>query len=128
MLTRVSQSMLSVALFLATATPALAQLDVQPGVPGGFSDLNNTIRTIFRFVILLASIVFVILFLIGGVQYLTAAGNDEQTGKAKKLLVDAIIGLVIVLAAWAIGNFIIGKLVGQVNTTQEGTIGGTGNL
>lgn len=41
---------------------------------------------------------------------MTAAGNEEQVGKAKKLLTAAIIGLIIVLSAYAISYFVISKL------------------
>ena len=93
------------------------------------------ITTIFNFVITIGAIIFVILFLVGGIQYLTAAGDTEATGKAKKILVDAIIGLVIILAAWAIGNFILDFLgltavstTGAAGGTTGGGTGGTGAL
>ena len=102
---------------LAWALPALAALNIGTG-PGNlvrFGDINQTIRTIFNVVIIFAGIIFVILFLVGGIQYLTAAGNEEQTGKAKRLLVDAIVGLVIVLASWAIANFVLNQLGLNIN-------------
>jgi len=87
--------------------------DDPSGVPQNFIDLESGISTIFNVVILLAGIIFVVLFLVGGIQYLTASGNEESSGKARKLLLDAIIGLVIVLAAWAIGGWIIEQLTGK---------------
>lgn len=74
--------------------------------PNTFPDINTVVSKLFSFGITIASIIFVIMFLVGGLQYLGSAGNDEQTGKAKKLMVDAIIGLVLVLAAYAIARFI----------------------
>ncbi|MBI3495379.1 hypothetical protein HY065_02020 [Candidatus Berkelbacteria bacterium] len=85
----------------------------------GFRDIPTAIRTIFNTVIAAAGAIFVVLLLVGGVQYLSAAGNEEATAKAKKLLVDAIIGLIIVLAAWAIGQFVLTKF--QVNPNTIGT-------
>lgn len=82
----------------------------QPDIPGSFENINESISTIFRVVILIAGIAFVLLFLVGGVQYLLAAGNEENSGKAKKLLLDAVIGLIIVLAAWAVGTWILNQL------------------
>jgi len=111
---------------MASVTPALAAVNIADAPKGvtGFDTLPETITTLFNFVIILASVIFVVLFLVGGIQYLTAAGNEEATGKAKRLLVDAIIGLVIVLAAWAIGNFILNQLGVSVNTSSGGGIGG----
>jgi len=81
---------------------------------GAFGDkfrrLETALPAIFDIVIVASGIIFVILFLVGGIQYLFSAGNEEATGKAKKLLVDAIIGLIIVLAAWAIGTWILANL------------------
>jgi hypothetical protein len=33
---------------------------------------------------------------------MTAAGNEEQVGKSKKIMTSAIVGLIIVVAAYAI--------------------------
>jgi TRAP-type C4-dicarboxylate transport system permease small subunit len=107
---------------LAWALPALAALNTgnEPRNILRFEDLGETIQTIFNVVIILAGVIFVILFLVGGIQYLTAAGNEEQTGKAKRLLVDAIVGLVIVLAAWAIANFVLDQLGLNIETSSGG--------
>ena len=48
-----------------------------------------------------------LMLLIGGITYLVGSGNEEQTGKGKKMMIDAIIGIFIVLASWAIGTYIL---------------------
>ena len=53
----------------------------------------------------------------GGYLWMTARGNEEEVTKAKNLIKAAIIGLIIVLAAYAISIFVI-KLVGE--KTLEG--------
>ncbi len=88
-------------------------------VPSTFSNFGQSIRTIFSVVILIAAVAFVVLFLVGGIMYLTSSGNEEASGKARKLLIDAIIGLVIVLASWAIGGWIINQLTGGNTTIQS---------
>lgn len=118
-LVRTSQATLGGSLALLHTTLAQAQAGggtLPIGVPDeiankpGFQSVTAVIRTVFNLVIIIAGTIFVILLLVGGIQYLTAAGNEEATGKAKRLIVDSIVGLVIVLAAWAIGTFIIGRL------------------
>jgi hypothetical protein len=74
--------------------------------PNTLGDVNELVSKLYSAGISIAGVVFVIMFLVGGLQYLTTAGNEEQTSKAKKLMVDAIIGLVLVLAAYAIAKFI----------------------
>jgi amino acid transporter len=55
-------------------------------------------------------IIFVVLVVYAGYLYLTAAGDDEKVKKAKKLLGQAVIGLIIVLSAYAIALFVLGSL------------------
>lgn len=76
---------------------------------GTFKNVDQIVSIIFNLVIYGSGIAFLILFLIGGLQYLTSTGNEDQAGKAKKLLLDAVIGLIIVLSAWAAGTFILGR-------------------
>lgn len=103
------------------ANPALAQsqsriptddtipTSEQAKIPTGFESVAGIIATIFNVVFSLAGAIFVILLLVGGVQYLTSAGNEEATAKAKRLLIDAVIGLIITLAAYAVGIYILGR-------------------
>lgn len=97
---------------LLTPLTALAQGSVgrPSGIPQQFRDFPSTIRNIFNIVITGAGIIFVVLFLIGGVQYLTAAGNEDTTKKARQLMIDAVIGLGIVVTSWAIGTYILSLL------------------
>lgn len=96
------------------------------GVPQQFRDFPSTIKNIFNIVIIAAGILFVALFLTGGVQYLTSAGNEDNTKKARQLMLDAVIGLVIVVTSWAIGTYILQLLgIGSGNgglTTTPTTI------
>ncbi|NCO44106.1 hypothetical protein GW889_01095 [Candidatus Berkelbacteria bacterium] len=50
------------------------------------------------------------MFLFGGVSYMTAGGNDESVGKARKMMLNAAIGLLIVLASYGVGTWIINTL------------------
>lgn len=60
-----------------------------------------------NFVSAFVSIAAVISSIYGGYLYVTAVGNEEQTGKAKKVLLGAVIALVIALGAFAIINTIV---------------------
>lgn len=73
-------------------------------------DIGSLVKLIFDTVITISEIAFIVLFLVGGVMYMTSAGNEEQSKKARTLLIEAVVGLVIVLSAWAVSNWIIDKL------------------
>ncbi len=82
-----------------------------------FQTVQGAIPAIFNVVIMIAAIAFVILFLIGGILYLSSSGNEEAANKAKKLLIDAVIGIVIVAIAWAAGTWIINQFFTNLPTS-----------
>jgi hypothetical protein len=102
-------------LFLIKCEKALAL----EGPPGTKFEQVGTIKTwggtIANFVFGAAGAVFVVMFIAGGIQYLTTMGNEEASTKAKKLLTDAVIGIVIVVTAWAIANYILTGIGGEAN-------------
>ncbi|MCK5472315.1 hypothetical protein KAI54_03970 [Candidatus Gracilibacteria bacterium] len=56
-----------------------------------------------------------------GFLYLTAAGNEEQTGKAKKIIIWVVIGIIVIFSAYAIVN----TLLESDSSKGTGTEGGT---
>jgi len=51
-----------------------------------------------------------VLFMIGGgILYVTAMGNEEQTGKAKKTLIGAVLGIIIAYSAYAFIRTFVGN-------------------
>lgn len=74
---------------------------------------NEITSLIFSTILGIAGLVFMIMMLVGGFAYLTGAGNEEKTGKAKKLMVDAVIGVILTASAYGISQFIIGQLSGK---------------
>ncbi len=54
-------------------------------------------------------------YLVAGFLYVTALGNDEQLGKAKKILLWSSVGLIIVILSFAITQFFTGDLVEGLN-------------
>jgi hypothetical protein len=66
---------------------------------------------IIRLVLGLLALIAVILILYSGFLYMTSGGNETQVEKAKKVIKNAVIGLVIVLASFGIVSFIIGKML-----------------
>lgn len=63
---------------------------------------GQIITGIFSFL----GIIFVAFTIYGGFLYMNARGNEEQTKKATSIITQALIGLVIILAAYAITYFI----------------------
>jgi hypothetical protein len=83
------------------------------------SDINiiDTIARIINFVLGFLGIIALVIILIAGFQWMTAAGNEEKITTAKKMLGAAVIGLVIILASFAIANFVVANLSKNLNAT-----------
>ncbi|MGH9856881.1 MAG: hypothetical protein ACRD4B_03455, partial [Acidobacteriota bacterium] len=77
------------------------------GLPQG-SDLRGEIITIINYFLVLVSIVALIVIIIGGVRYIASRGDDTATASAKKTILYAVIGLLVIGLAAAIVNFVIG--------------------
>ena len=52
-------------------------------------------------------VIFLILTIYGGLIWMTAQGNDQKMEKAKTLIIAAISGLIVVIAAYAISAFVM---------------------
>lgn len=102
---------LGASLFLFLLLPLTAQAitfeDPSTTLGLGTADLKETVLNIITLVLGLLGIIAVIMILWGGFQWMTAGGNTEKVDSAKKILSAAIFGLVIVILAWAIVNFVI---------------------
>ncbi len=50
--------------------------------------------------------IFFVLVIIAGLMWMTSAGNEDRVKRAKQILIAAVIGLIIVMSAYAITSFI----------------------
>ena len=60
-------------------------------------------------------VVFLVLLLYAGFTWMTAQGDDKKVATARNIITQAIIGLIVIVAGFAISNFVLGSLV---NVTQ----------
>ena len=100
-----------------------AQQDIQFKNTAGFADtdentISQTIANVIRTVVGFVGVIFVILMVWGGLLWMTSAGNDERVGKAKKMIAAGIIGLVIVLSAYAITALVLATLFTSAVTIE----------
>ena len=74
--------------------------------------LLNNVASIIKVVLGLLGTIFVILMIYAGILWMTAGGNDTQVKKAQNIIQRAVIGLIIVVLAYAITYFIFKELGG----------------
>lgn len=124
----ISTAMMAAALFsfapatLAASSTVTADQLLPPALGTetglGQTDIRVTVARIIRVAMGLLGIVAVVIILIGGFTWMTAGGNEEKVGEAKKWIFAGIIGLAIILSAYAIASFVITQLVKA--TTEAG--------
>jgi len=78
--------------------------------------IGDVVGTIIKAFLGLLGIIFIILMLIAGFNWMTAGGEEEKITKAKDTIRAAMIGLVIVVAAYAITYFVFANLPGSSGT------------
>ncbi len=110
---------------LAMALPALATgPDIGMNYAGNFQlagtndDPRDMAVNVVKYLMTFLGIIAVVVILLGGFKWLTASGNEDKIADAKKTIIAGIIGLIVVLAAFAIVQFIVG-------TTSNMIVGGT---
>ncbi len=88
----------------------MPEKDAKPGSFRGAGSIFEVIAITLKWLLTLAGVVATVFIIIGGYQYITAAGNEEQSEKGKKTLVNAVIGLVIIVLAMTIITIITNTL------------------
>lgn len=90
----------------------------------GTRDLKDLIMTVVQILLGFLGIVAVIIILYGGYLYMTSEGEPDKIDKAKKVIINAVIGLAIILSAFAIVTYVINRL--QEITQEEAGPSGPG--
>lgn len=111
-------------LLIMTGAHATSPLDlglnqVSNTIALGNQDIRTTIASIINVLMGLLGIIAVVMILMGGFKWMTAGGEEEKVGDAKKFILQGIVGLVIILSAWAIARFVLTQL--QTATTGPAT-------
>ena len=98
-------------------------------------DIRIIIARIIRVALGFLGIIFLILVLYGGFLWMTAGGNEERIEQAKKMFYNAVVGLIIILASYAIVLFVMrmlglggGGVGGGANAPNSQNFSGSGAL
>lgn len=88
----------------------LKQTATEAQLPNIDKDLPAIVGIMIAALLGLVATVFFALMVYGGFLWMTAAGNGEQVGQAKKLIMNAVLGIIVISAAYAITNFVINAI------------------
>ena len=92
--------------------------DIVPNTIKPINDIVGIIRAVIQFILVVAFVLAFIMLLIGGIRWITAGGDEKGVAGARNMITAALIGLVIVLVAYAI--ILLGETFFNVNIISEG--------
>lgn len=88
---------------------------LSPTGVAGTADFSDLILKYVNFALPFLALAAFAGFVYAGFLYVTAYGNDEQLQKAKKILIYAVVGLVLVILSFSIVQLFTGGLVDFIN-------------
>jgi len=100
--------------FALSALPVLAlETGIGYGTATGLGtkDVREGVMAIVNTLLGFLGIIAILIILWGGFRWMTAGGNEEKIGEAKKIITAGIIGLVIIFISYAIATFVIQQLI-----------------
>jgi hypothetical protein len=91
----------------------------------GSADLMTIIGKIIAVVLSVLGVIFLILLIYAGAIWMTAGGDGKKVDKAKSILINAVVGLVLTISAYAISTFVLNLLGSSTNGTGSGSTSGS---
>ncbi|PIY79614.1 MAG: hypothetical protein COY81_01625 [Candidatus Pacebacteria bacterium CG_4_10_14_0_8_um_filter_43_12] len=94
-------------LFTAAVVSAAAS-DIEPINPGqGWAtDIGKLINSVLNIVMVVALLMVFLYLIMGGIQWITSGGDKGKTEEARNKITAAVIGIIILAAAYALVQFV----------------------
>lgn len=111
-----------VAQFTTLTDRAGTALEASGGIEGNFFTLLGSLIGIL---VAVTGVILLVFIVIGGFYWMTAGGNTEQVAKAKRILVNSVVGIVIILISYSVAAFVQTAVIdrlrgGSPDCTVEG--------
>jgi hypothetical protein len=104
---KITSAVSSLGLLLASATPVFAQNVGVPQPPGfQIENIGTLISGAIGVALLIAGILVFVYLVWGGIEWITSGGDKAKTEEARTRITNALVGLAIVAAAWAVMKLI----------------------
>ncbi len=78
-------------------------------------DVRGLIVQIIKVFLSFLGLIFIIYIIIAGVKWMTSAGNEERVREARRQLLHAAIGFTIIIASYALTEFIYRYVIYSLN-------------
>ncbi|MEI8232376.1 MAG: hypothetical protein WCG44_01395 [bacterium] len=106
--------------FSQITTPGGYQPGTGTDATGSTSAIEKLISNVLVVLTVVAGMAFVLYFLLGGLNWITAGGDKGKIDKAKGMMTNGAIGLIVIALSYAI-SWIVGKALG-IDILNPGTL------
>lgn len=76
----------------------------------GNQPLEETLGLLINVLLSFLGVICLVLVLYAGFLWMTAGGDDKKVGTAKNIMINAVVGLIVLLSAYAISTFVIEQI------------------
>lgn len=115
---RLISPLITSVLTYALPAAALAEENVVPNKIVNIANVPDIVRGIIQFILVIAFVAAFVFLLIGGIRWIMAGGDEKAVAGARGTITAALIGLVIVLVAYAIIRLV--EIFFKVNIITNG--------
>ena len=112
------KQLLSLAIMLGVLMPAVAfgqsadfGTDYLTGIGLGSQDIRVTVVNLIRVALGILGVVVMVIIIAGGFRWMTAGGNDDSIAQAKKIISAGIVGLIIIVVAYALTTWVFNSIL-----------------
>ena len=101
----------------------------QIGLPGaGGRDIKTLLVDIVRYLLSFLGIIAVVVIMYAGWLWMTSGGNQNQLEKAKKTLINAVAGLIIIILSFVIVTWVANWITSTINNSAVSGRGSTSGV
>jgi len=86
-----------------------------------FNDLADVFGFLVNVVLGVGIAVTIVFLILGGIQYITAKGDQKAAGAAREALTNAVIGFIVVIGAFTIRTILI-NVIGKTGNLEIGNV------
>jgi hypothetical protein len=106
-----SIALVSLFAFSMMTSVAFAQISIPGSIGGTFGlgtqNLYQTLTGIVNVLLGFLGVLAIIVILFGGFKWMTSGGSEDKVAGARQMIVAGVIGLAIILAAFAVVQFVV---------------------
>jgi len=113
---------LNIVILSLLVTPQLALAQVNDDIKEGFDilksiagfvdkDIREIAASLINQAIGLSGIILIFLILIAGFKWMLSGGSEEKVAEARRALVAAVIGAIIIFTSYSVANFVMASLL-----------------